>query len=215
MTVNNKKYSLLLLIQLIVILMAGVFSSDTWYAIGVSIIGVVFNFLVSLNNPVGFLFGFVYAITNGIVAYNGQIYATFIFMLFLQAPMALYSFINWRKQKESTEAIMKKMSFRQNSMLGFAMIALGVVIYLVLQLSNSTNVLVDSVFFVFSVSACLLLAFCYKNAYMITLMSGVCGTVLWTYQMLETGSGFSIAAFYLIVSINSIIAVYEQYIKKR
>ena len=211
---NNKKYRLILLIQFIIILLSGIFSSDTWYAIGVSIIGVVFNFLVSLNNPLGFLFGFVYAITNGILSYNGQIYATFIFMLFLQAPMALYSFISWRKKKESTEAIMKKMSFRQNSMLGFAMIALGIVMYFVLQLSNSTNVLVDSVFFVFSVSACLLLAFCYKNAYMITLMSGVCGTILWTYQMLETGSGFSIAAFYLIVSINSIIAVYEQYIKK-
>ena len=99
MTVNNKKYSLLLLIQFIIILLSGIFSSDTWYAIGVSIIGVVFNFLVSLNNPVGFLFGFVYAITNGILAYNGQIYATFIFMLFLQAPMALYSFIKLEKKE--------------------------------------------------------------------------------------------------------------------
>lgn len=211
---NNKKYRVLLIIQLLVILLVGIVSGDAAYAVGISLIGVVFNFLVSINNPIGFLFGFVYAITNGIMAYYTGIYATFIFMLLLQAPMAIYSFKSWGKKKKSSDAIMKKMSLKQIIGLSFSMIVLGIVMYFVLKAFNSTSILIDDIFFIFSVSACLLLAFCYKNAYIITLISGICGTVLWTYQMLETGNGFSIAAFYMIVSINSIIAVYEQYIKQ-
>lgn len=46
---NNKKYRLILLIQFIIILLSGIFSSDTWYAIGVSIIGVVFKFIARLS----------------------------------------------------------------------------------------------------------------------------------------------------------------------
>lgn len=211
---KNKRYSLLLVIQLLAILLVGAFSSDTWYTIGISSIGVLFNFLVSVNNPIGFLFGVVYAITNGLLAYEMQIYATFVFMLFLQAPMALYSFISWRKKKKNTKSIMKEMPLKHIIGLSCFMVALGGVMYFVLKASNSTSVLFDTIFFVFSVSACLLLAFCYKNAYIITLMSGLGGTILWSYQMITTGNGFSIAAFYLIVAINSIIAVYEQYIKK-
>lgn len=208
------RYKVLLVLQLLLILFAGMMSKDMGFAIVVSLIGVVFNFLVSINNPIGFLFGVVYAITNGILAYDSQIYATFIFMIVIQAPMALYSFSSWKKKKENTQQIMKTMSSKQQIFLGVMMVTLGVIMYFVLQTSNSTNVLLDTIFFVCSMSACFLLAFCYKNAYLITLMSGLGGVVLWTYQMLQTGNGFSVAAFYMIVSINSILAVYEQYLKK-
>lgn len=208
------KFKILLVLQLVLILIAGIASKDMGFAITVSLIGVAFNFLVSINNPVGFLFGVAYALANGMLAYESHIYATFVFMVFIQAPMAVYSFLNWKKKKESTQSIMKTMTSKQQMLLGGSMLALGVVMYFVLQASNSTSVLLDTIFFVFSVSACFLLAFCYKNAYLITLMSGLGGVVLWTYQMVQTGNGFSVATFYMIVSINSIIAVYEQYFEK-
>lgn len=212
---KHKDYKSVLVVQLITILLAGIISQDMGYMIGISIIGVVFNFFVSINKPIGFLFGVIYAIANGIVAYDTQIYATFVFMIFLQAPMALYSFVSWARKKKSTESIMREMSIKQNIALGIAMATLGVMMYFVLGGSKSMSVLLDTIFFVCSVSACLLLAFCYKNAYVITLMSGLGGTFLWSYHMVETGSGCSIAVFYMIVSINSVIAVYEQYIQNR
>ena len=61
----GKKFALLLLIQAVFIVFAGLLSGDIWYSIAISLIGVVFNFLVSINRPVGFLFGFLYAVTNG------------------------------------------------------------------------------------------------------------------------------------------------------
>lgn len=71
--------------------------------------------------------------------------------------------------------------------------------------------LLDAVFFGFSVASCLLLAFCYKNAYVLTMFSGLGGTLLWGWQMFSNHQGMSLAVFYLIVLINSLLAVREQY----
>lgn len=211
----NKKTAVLIAFQLFLVTACGIASKDIWYAIVVSIIGVVFNFLVSLGNPLGFWFGLAYAVTNGALAFQTGTYASFAFMFFLQAPMAVYSFFSWRKKEQVNEAVMKKMSAKQVALLISIMLLLGFVMFFVLTKLHSNAVLADDVFFVFSVSACILLAFGYKNAYIVTLLSGLGGTVLWGYQMIHTGSGLSIAVFYVIVSINSIIAIYRQYFKQK
>lgn len=211
----SKKFAALLSLQAVIIVLAGLLSKDTWYSIAISLIGVVFNFLVSINKPIGFLFGVAYAITNGALSFYTGVYATFGFMIFLQAPMALYSYFSWGKKQKEGQGELKRMTWKGITGLGVSMLALGAVMYAVLGWLNSTAVLVDDIFFVFSVSACLLLAFRYKNAYIVTLLSGLGGTVLWTYQMITVNNGFSLAAFYLIVSVNSIIAIYQQYIKKQ
>ncbi|MGL4737015.1 MAG: nicotinamide riboside transporter PnuC [Cellulosilyticaceae bacterium] len=205
------QYGGIVTIQLLLILLSGMISRDRTFAIGVSLIGVLFNFLVSMNQPVGFLFGVLYALANGILAYETKLYASVVFMLFLQAPMAIYSYISWKKKKQEATTIMKEMTGKQLFLLGSGMCLLGIVMYQVLLDLGSTSVLPDTVFFVFSVSACLLLAFCFKNAYVITLFSGLGGTFLWTYQMVHTQTGFSIAVFYMVVALNSVIAVYQHY----
>lgn len=207
----NKKHIALLFLQLGAVGISGFASGDTAYASVNATIGVAFNFLVSLNYPVGFLFGFLYAITNGILAFHTKVYATFAFMIFLQAPMAIYSFIKWRDKKSNIESRMKIMNKKQLIMLGVFMISLGFIMYFVLKLLNSSIVIFDDVFFVCSVTSCLLLAMYYKNAYVITLFSGLFGTVLWLVQYFKTNQGLSVALFYLIVLINSLIAVCQQY----
>lgn len=96
----NKKQFVLLILQLGAVIAASFISGDTLYASANGIIGVIFNFLVSLNFPAGFIFGFVYALTNGILAFQTRVYATFAFMIFLQAPMAVYSYVKWKKSQK-------------------------------------------------------------------------------------------------------------------
>lgn len=209
----SKKFAALLSLQAVVIALTGLLSGDVWYSIVISLIGVVFNFLVSINQPVGFLFGFAYAITNGALSFYTGVYATFGFMIFLQAPMALYSYFSWGKKQRQGRGELRRMTGKGIVALCISMLTLGTVMYAILGWLNSAAVLVDDIFFVFSVSACLLLAFRYKNAYIVTLLSGLGGTALWTYQMITMNNGFSLSVFYLIVSVNSVIAIYQQYIK--
>lgn len=207
----NKKHIMLLVLQIVAVIAAGLISGDTAYASVNAVIGIVFNFLVSLNFSAGFIFGFFYAVTNGILAFQTNVYATFVFMIFLQAPMAIYSFVKWHKKKNSEDSQMKIMNKKQIVTLISFMVALGIVMYFVLNALNSSSVIFDDIFFVCSVSACLLLAMYFKNAYVITLLSGLFGTVLWTVQYLKTSQGLSVAVFYCIVFVNSLIAVYQQY----
>lgn len=208
--IKKFKLPILMIIQITIILTVGLIANDVWYSIVVSVIGITFNMLVSLKKSIGFLVGFIYAIGSGIIAFNDAIYATFVFMIVLQAPMAIYSFISWRKNSTNNNPL-KIMNHKQFSILCIAMILLAVAMYFILRELNSSNVVCDAIFFVFSVSACLLLAFRYKTAFIVTLLSGLGGTALWLYQSIVTNIGISLAVFYIIVSVNSIYAIYTNY----
>ena len=160
-----KKDRIIILIQTIVIIAAGFFSGDSAFALINSGIGVIFNYLVSVNQPLGFWFGVVYAMMNGVIALQGEIYATAFFMIAIQAPMAVYSYISWKKKKSiDAQGRMKELGRRGKGILIVSMIVASVVMYGILQVVNGQNTWIDTVFFVFSVYACFLLAFYYKEA---------------------------------------------------
>lgn len=209
----NINKTIFIVLQISIILTIGLLSKDIWYSVAISIIGVIFNALVSFKVSLGFLVGFLYAALNGILAFYTKLYATFAFMIFMQAPMAIYSYFAWKKSKNNNDTQLKSTSLKNNCLLALAMFLLGIALYFILRLFQTGNIILDAIFFVFSVTACILLALRYKSAYIVTLLSGLGGTALWIYQMINNGSGLSIAAFYMIVSINSIIAIYTNYIK--
>lgn len=109
------------------------------------------------------------------------------------------------------------MTQKGTGLLTVSMLAGWFVMFFLLPASDGgrgIGMALDAAFFVFSVAACLQLAFCYKSAYLVTLLSGLGGTLLWGWKMLEKGTGLSLAAFYLIVLINSVIAVQMQYFSR-
>lgn len=68
----EKKNYILLFLQIAAIAVSGVFGGDTTFALITALIGITFNFLVSMNIAPGFLFGFVYAVCNGILAWQTE-----------------------------------------------------------------------------------------------------------------------------------------------
>ena len=210
MSKMEKKNYILLFLQIAAIAVSGVFGGDTTFALITALIGITFNFLVSMNIASGFLFGFVYAVCNGILAWQTNVYATFVFMIFMQAPMALYSFWKWHGKKKETEAIMKKMNRRE-----LTFMIVGAIVLFAIHGALNANVLFDTFFFVCSVTACIGLAACYKNAYIVNLGSGIGGTILWLYKAITMGTGISMAVFFAIVALNSALAVQQQYGKKQ
>lgn len=129
-----------------------------------------------MNFAPGFLFGFVYAVCNGILAWQTKVYATFVFMIFMQAPMALYSFWKWRGEKKQTETIMRKMNRRELSVTVLGAMVLFGIIAAVLSRVNGTldiNVFFDTFFFVCSAIACIGLAACYKMPILLILVPGL------------------------------------------
>lgn len=206
---------LILSAQVLAVALTGILAKDVWYSIVIALVGISFNMLVSLNNSYGFLVGFVYAIASGIFAYFSESYATFGFMIIMQAPMAIFSFISWRKSSMENLPALKKINSCKAIILLVSLILVGVASYYLLNWIGGSNILQDSIFFVFSVLACVLLALRYKIAYIITLFSGLGGVLLWTVNMWENGEGVSMMVFYIIVCLNSIFAIWNNYFKKK
>ena len=128
--------------------------------------------------------------------------------------MALYSLRKWHGKKKETEAIMKKMDRRELTSMVVGAIVLFVIMTGILSAKNgafNANVLFDTFFFVCSVTACIGLAACYKNAYIVNLGSGIGGTILWLYKAITMETGISMAVFFAIVALNSALAVQQQY----
>lgn len=200
-------------LQIAAIAVSGVFGGDTTFALITALIGITFNFLVSMNIASGFLFGFVYAVCNGILAWQTNVYATFVFRIFMQAPMALYSLRKWHGKKKRPKRY-EEMDRRELTSMVVGAIVLFVIMTGILSAINgafNANVLFDTFFFVCSVTACIGLAACYKNAYIVNLGSGIGGTILWLYKAITMETGISMAVFFAIVALNSALAVQQQY----
>lgn len=205
----------LLAVQIIVLAVVSAVCKDVWYAIVISCFGVAFNMLTSFRVSYGFLFGVVYAIGSGVIAYFNKIYATFGFMIIMQAPVALYTFISWRKNKSTDGVVLKNLNWSKALILGALMLGVGVGSYFLLRALHSANLVPDTIFFVMNVTSCILLAIRYKFAYIVVLLSGLSGTLLWGVQMFTTGTGLSLMILYIIVSMNSMFGIVKNYRKPK
>ena len=87
----EKKNYILLFLQIAAIAVSGVFGGDTTFALITALIGITFNFLVSMNIAPGFLFGFVYAVCNGILPWHTKS----IFIIYLN-PLKLLIFLDFQ-----------------------------------------------------------------------------------------------------------------------
>ena len=199
---NNHQF-LFGLFQVIVIAACGIAVNDMWYKIIISAAGIVFNYLVSCGKRSGFIIGTCYAAAYGIMSYTEDIYASALFMLAVQLPMAIISFITWKKQN-TKEIRMQSLSLKKRIAIFSALIIIQIILYLLLNKTNSSNAFFDAFFFSTSLISCILLAKKKKEAYIIIMLSGIAGTLLWLSQFITTGDGISVLLLNFFVFINSV-----------
>lgn len=201
-------------IQLIAILAVGLAVHDVWYKILISVLGIGFNFFTCYGKRIGFLMGAAYALAYTAMGFSEQIYATAIFMLLIQVPMAVYTYITWGKPQKKEALQLKKLTTKQIVAFGMAFPLSILLIYCVLHALGSNGPLLDALFFSITLMSCILLACYYRCAYLFVGLSGLAGIVLWSYQMIANGAGASLLVLYLCVFVNSLGAIRAQYLKK-
>lgn len=201
-------------IELTGIILAAVFAKDNALKIAISLSGLCFNFLTCYGMRYGFLIGVGYALMYTVMAFMDKIYASAVFMLIVQAPMAVMSFINWSKQKNNVQES-KKLSKKQSIIIAAAFpVAIGA-IFGILYLLKSNGALTDSIFFAITLMSCILLIKRYRAAYLFVGLSGLSGVALWAFQMVQNKTGLSLLVLYACVLLNSLGAIKEQYFAKK
>ena len=96
-----KKYIVLLLQIAAVAAAGGDWRGTRCLPLVTALIGITFNFMVSMNFAPGFLIGFVYAICNGILAWQTKIYATFVFMNFYAGSDGSLQLLEMEREEET------------------------------------------------------------------------------------------------------------------
>lgn len=202
------------LIEIITIIIVGILVKDLWFRLIISSFGILFNYLVCASKRYGFLIGIIYALAYGVMSIFDMVYASAFFMIIIQAPMAVISFINWKKDKNITGQL-KKTSTNQSIFIVVCAIAFYVIICLVLKLINGSGVLFDAFFLTTSLISCILLAKYYRVAYVYIMLSGVGGVGLWLYQFITLGEGITVVLLNAFILINAIIGIVKNYSKKK
>lgn len=201
------------ILQIIIIIAVSIVANENWYRIVIACTGILFNYLVCYGKRYGFLVGSIYALSYGIMAYFDHIYASAFFMIIIQFPMAIISYINWSKKKESINKL-EKLTKHQSFLLSIFVIVSYGVILTVLYLLNSSGAVFDAFFLTASLISCILLAKYYKSAYIFIMISGLAGTLLWLYQLITTSKGSSILVLNSFVLFNAIIGIVKNYKKQ-
>lgn len=207
-----KNYCIIFL-QVLTLIVVGITTNDNWYMICISVLGILYNYCVSIGRRFSFIIGGIYALLYGLMSYFENIYASAFFMIVVQLPSAIISYITWGRSGNETN--LKSQNIRQLVLTFISLIALTIVIYYVLKLLNGSGALFDSFFFACSFIACVLLMTKYREAYIVILLSGVGGSALWLYQFITTTQGISVFLLNLFVLINAIIAIVLNYVKKK
>lgn len=210
---NQILKTLLLLAQTAAIIAVGIVVNDIWYKIIISLLGLGFNFFTSNGKRFGFLFGCAYALTYSAMAFSERIYASAVFMLLIQLPVAAYSFISWKKSQGKGEIKLKKLTAKQSTVVGILFFASIAGIYFILKAFDSNGPLLDAIFFSITLLSCVLLALYYRSAYLFVALSGVAGTAVWAYQLIVNNTGASVLTLYVFVLINALTAIKQQYSK--
>lgn len=212
-----KKYMpwIIFVVQAIVIVAVGFGIQDVWYKVIISFIGLCFNFFTCIGKRWGFLAGALYAITNSAMSFYDQIYASAVFMVAIQLPMAIYTFITWKKSQQSEPKQLKKMGKKFIIATCIAFPLSMTAIYFILDALKSNGPFFDALFFSITLMSCILLAAYYRSAYIFVGLSGFSGIALWGYQAIVNGEGISLLILYIFVFINSLGAIKQQYWHKK
>lgn len=208
--IKIKKIYILGIVQVLIILLAGILVKDVWYKIIISIMGILFNALVSIGKRQGFIVGVCYAILYGLMSYAEGLYASAIFMLLVQVPMGMISFSTWKKQNSDKTVTMDSLSTKARVSWSAMLVFSNIIIFFILKKVNGSGAIFDSFFFATSLISCILLSQKKKEAYFVIMLSGLGGTALWLYQLVTTSDGISVLLLNFFVCINAVKGLYIQ-----
>lgn len=203
LTFLKNKEIIFVAVQVLIIVLSGILIQDEFYRIIISAAGITFNFLVCSGKRFGFVIGMLYALSYGTMSYFDGIYASCVFMLLIQFPSAIISFITWRKQ-EDVCVKMQRLSNLKRICVALAFIFTDIIAYMLLKHLNGSGAVFDAFFFSASFISCILLAIKKKEAYFVILLSGLAGTTLWCYQFFKNDIGLSVLLLNFFVLLNSV-----------
>jgi len=169
------------------------------------------SYFASNFKKINYIFGFVFYVLCGYVAFKNHIYGMFIFYLFIFAPMQIWGFINWgKKQDENKNVIARTFSIENRIILIVSCIIFSIILANILkQIPYAQFTFLDAFSNIINLSGVILLALRFNESWWLWLINNVIDLILWS-NVVKLGGNYSIsilisAIIYLLINIYGII----------
>ncbi len=181
-----------------------------------SLIGVTSLIFMAKGMVFGQALGLVFALFYGIVALIFRYYGEIITYLGMSAPCAVASIITWLKNpyKDTHEVTVSKLSIKTRVLIAVSTVCVTILIYFVLKLLNTPNLIVSSISVATSFLASALLIFrspFYAIAYS---LNDIVLIVLWTLACMVSVSYIPVVVCFTVFLVNDIYA-FRNWLKMR
>ena len=173
-----------------------------------SLIGVTSLIFMAKGMVFGQVLGLFFALIYGIVALIFRYYGEIITYLGMSAPSAIASIITWLKNpyKDTHEVMVSKLSIKTKSLIAVSTVGVTVIMYFVLKLLNTPNLIVSSISVTTSFLASALLIFrspFYAIAYS---LNDIVLIVLWILACMVSLSYIPVVVCFAVFLANDIYA---------
>lgn len=183
-------------------------SCGKWYYYLCNSAGILFVILNAYRVPISFVFGLIYTIAYGLIAFDNRIYGDFMFNVLYGLPMCCYGLVKWYKKSKSnilTTIPVKSLTSNKRILLAIIYAVAVFLIGKVLSLFGDISPYIDSFTTVSQIIAYILLAIGLSECWLIFTLNNIVSIVLWKQAYDINSMNISIMLMYSIYLINSLI----------
>ena len=174
-------------IVVVACIVIGILQKISVLTIVACVFGIIYVVFLSDRNIWSFLIGLVANTTYIFVAFSAKLYGEVLFYLVIDLPMIFISYFMWKKHMEDTIHVeVKKLSLKNMSIITIGSCAFVAIYAYVLHLIGGVNVIVDAISTVVSFIATLLMAYRYREQWIMWIVVYAVSIVMWaiTFDLL-------------------------------
>lgn len=196
---------------LVIVISSMIFRSKDSLSVMDSLIGVTALIFVAKGNPLGQLLTIIFALLYGVISLENQYYGEMITYVFMSAPIALFTMIEWLRHpyQDTAEAEVQNLNFKKILLLFILTILVTGIFYFILKVLKTAQLEISTISIATSFAACFLLFLrspYYAVAYS---LNDIVLIILWTIASFENTDCVPVTVCFMMFLLNDMYGFYS------
>ena len=173
-------------IMSVVVVICGVLSAQIYYEVMLSVFSIVTIVYIVEGKLVGCVCGAVYCAASAAISYSRQLYGLMLFQIVFAVPLYIASIFTWKKNQNKSAVEVKRLPLGKLAFVITAAAAAYGGVFFLLKAIGSTNIPIDSLTLILSISGMVLLSLRYIEQWYFNLAANISVVVLWAFKIAES-----------------------------
>ena len=191
------------IITIAVSILLGIFlNNSVWGIISLSA-GFLNAYYMAIGKWYNYIFGIIFSVTYSANCYFAGLFGFVIFTIIVYTPMQIYGLINWKKNKQNDEVLMKSLNIKKASLLcGLIVLGSAGLGFLLALIPGQNLSFLDSTSQLTNIAGLFLMMIRYRESWYIWLIQNSIDLTIWIINLIN---GVKDSLMVLIVSVMYLI----------